>query len=101
MKNRIGMFIAGAAFGAVLLTASGSHAAPQTGFAYGAQPVIVTQHTSTFAAPYCIVSERHRRIVTHVNGGKTTRGPWSPWKVTDEGHPMHATNGTICAVQPH
>jgi hypothetical protein len=98
MLKRIATFAAGVACGGLLLTAGGSQAAEQH-IPEGFQPIVVTQHTSLFEAPYCSVLERTRVIDRKFDGTKVRRHPWSDWKVVDYGHPTDASDGTICAVQ--
>lgn len=99
MKNRIGAaFAAGAVFGGVMMTVSSGQAATSSYVRYGWQPVLVTQHMSTFDAPYCYVSERHRIVEHKLDGTRVKRHPWSTWETVDAGKPAPATDGTICAV---
>lgn len=100
MNKRIAAaFAAGAIFGGLALTTAGGQAAESHRIPYGYQPIVVTQHTSLFEAPYCAVSERTRLIYRKFDGTQVKRGPWSDWKQVDFGPAKRATDGTICAVQ--
>lgn len=99
--KKTGALAAGIVLGAGAMLAIPAHAdEDHTKVPYGVTVTHVTQTTSVFAAPYCIVSQRDRLVYHQLNGAtKVHRGPWSAWKIIDEGRPAHATDGTICAVQ--